>query len=195
MSEEFAVNQYVFYPAHGVGKIIGIESQEAAGTISEMLSINFTKDEMTLRIPTAKAAALGIRGLPESVPVDEAADVDAAPPLVPAARAQPEILAELLQYGFSEDELYMLVIPKRTLARRRASLEPLTVEETDKALRLRRIAKHATRVFGDSAKAHRWLRKPKRILNGETPAAFLASEEGARIVEEMLRRIDYGMAA
>jgi len=32
-------------------------------------------------------------------------------------------------------------------------------------------------------------------LNGETPIAFLASEEGARLVEEMLYRIDHGMAA
>jgi putative toxin-antitoxin system antitoxin component (TIGR02293 family) len=117
------------------------------------------------------------------------------PPIVPAARAEPDIFTELLQYGYSEDELFTLVIPKRTLARRRAAHEALTVEETDKAMRLRRIATQAQRVFGDPGKAHRWLRKPKRELNGETPIAFLASEEGARIVEEMLHRIDHGMAA
>ena len=122
-------------------------------------------------------------------------DIDPAPPLVPAARAQPEIFTELLRHGYSEDELFLLVIPKRTLARRRVSHEPLTVEETDKAMRLRRIALQAQRVFGDAGKAHRWLRRPKRELNGETPIAFLASEEGARLVEEMLHRIDHGMAA
>jgi putative toxin-antitoxin system antitoxin component (TIGR02293 family) len=122
-------------------------------------------------------------------------DGDAAPPLVPAARAQPDIVTHLLRYGYSDDELFTLVIPKRTLARRRAAHEALTVEETDKAMRLTRIATLAQRVFADPGKAHRWLRRPKRELNGETPIAFLASEEGARLVEEMLYRIDHGMAA
>jgi putative toxin-antitoxin system antitoxin component (TIGR02293 family) len=116
-------------------------------------------------------------------------------PLAPAVRAHADVISELFESGFSEHEISELVVPKRTLARRRADNELLTVEETDKALRLSRIAKQANRVFGDAAKAHRWLRKPKRSLNGETPVAFLASEEGARKVEEMLHRIDHGMAA
>ena len=116
-------------------------------------------------------------------------------PLAPATRARADVISELVDRGYSESEISELVVPKRTLARRRADNELLTVEETDKALRLSRIAKQATRVFGDPAKAHRWLRKPKRALNGETPVAFLASEEGARKVEEMLHRIDHGMAA
>jgi putative toxin-antitoxin system antitoxin component (TIGR02293 family) len=115
--------------------------------------------------------------------------------LAPAPRIRPDQLQELNSHGYSEAEIFDLVIPKRTLARRRAGNELLTVEETDKALRLKRIAVHAERVFGDPAKAHRWLRKPKRLLQGETPLAFLASEEGARKVEEMLHRIDHGMAA
>jgi putative toxin-antitoxin system antitoxin component (TIGR02293 family) len=53
----------------------------------------------------------------------------------------------------------------------------------------------AEKVFGNSAKAHRWLRKAKHSLAGETPLAFLASEHGARIVEEMLRRIEHGIFA
>jgi putative toxin-antitoxin system antitoxin component (TIGR02293 family) len=115
--------------------------------------------------------------------------------LAPAPRIRPDQLQELNSHGYSEAEIFDLVIPKRTLARRRAGNELLTVEETDKALRLKRIAVHAERVFGDPAKARRWLRKPKRHLQGETPLAFLASEEGARKVEEMLHRIDHGMAA
>lgn len=116
-------------------------------------------------------------------------------PLAPATQASADIIGELTDLGYSEGEISDLVVPKRTLARRRADHEPLTIEETDKALRLYRIAKQAFRVFGDPAKAHRWLRKPKHALNGNTPVAFLASEEGARKVEEMLHRIDYGMAA
>ena len=120
---------------------------------------------------------------------------DDAVPVVPATRVPPDQLAHLTHLGYTEAEIFELVAPKRTLARRRAGKELLTVEETDKALRLKRIAVQAERVFGDPAKAHRWMRKPKRALNGETPVAFLASEEGARKVEEMLHRIDHGMAA
>jgi len=111
------------------------------------------------------------------------------------ARIAPAALGDLSRRGYSEDEIFALVVPKRTLARRKAANEPLTVEETDKALRLERIAMQAERVFGDADKAHRWLRKAKRELKGETPLAWLASEAGARVVEEMLFRIEHGIFA
>ena len=113
----------------------------------------------------------------------------------PAPRAATEALGSLAAGGYSEAEIFELVVPKRTLARRQARKEPLTVEETDKALRLGRIADLARQVFADEAKAHRWLRKPKRELNGATPLAFLASEVGARTVEQMLHRIEHGIFA
>jgi putative toxin-antitoxin system antitoxin component (TIGR02293 family) len=116
-------------------------------------------------------------------------------PLAPAARGRPDIVNDLVGHGYSENELSDLVVPRRTLARRRSANELLTVEETDKALRLKRIATLAEHVFGDPAKAHRWLRKPKRSLAGDTPLAYLASENGARIVEEMLGRIEHGIYA
>ena len=104
-------------------------------------------------------------------------------------------LNALSRHGYSEEEIFALVVPKRTLARRKAANEPLTIEETDKALRLERIAAQAERVFGAPEKAHRWLRKPKRTLQGETPVAYLATEAGARVVEEMLGRIEHGIFA
>jgi putative toxin-antitoxin system antitoxin component (TIGR02293 family) len=116
-------------------------------------------------------------------------------PLSPTLRLSPDELSELARHGYSEAEIFALVVPKRTLARRRARNEPLTVEESDKALRLKRVAVQAEKVFGDPEKAHRWLRKPKRALQGQTPVEFLATEAGARTVEEMLHRIDHGMAA
>ncbi len=114
---------------------------------------------------------------------------------VAAPRVRPEALAALTRHGYSDDEIATLVVPKRTLARRIASGEPLTVAETDKALRLERIAVQAERVFGDPEKARRWLRKTKRELGGGTPLVCLASETGARKVEEMLNQIDYGLFA
>jgi putative toxin-antitoxin system antitoxin component (TIGR02293 family) len=121
---------------------------------------------------------------------ESAIAIDAA-----SARVKPGALTALARHGYSEEEIFTLVVPKRTLARRRAADEPLTVEETDKALRLARIAVQAERVFGEPEKAHRWLRKAKRDLKGETPLAYLASEAGARVVEEMLHRIEHGIFA
>ncbi len=114
---------------------------------------------------------------------------------VPAVRARPNLIDILLGRGFSEEEIFALVLPKRTLARRRAGNEPLTVEETDKVRRLERIADQAERVLGDRVKANRWLRKPKRELSGQTPLAYLATEASARVVEEMLNRIEHGIFA
>jgi putative toxin-antitoxin system antitoxin component (TIGR02293 family) len=116
-------------------------------------------------------------------------------PRAPALQASPDVFESLTRYGFSDEEIFALVVPRRTFARRQAQNERLTVEETDKALRLARIATQAEIVFGDKNKAHRWLRKPKRSLNGETPLAYLASEAGARTVEEMLNRIEFGVLA
>jgi putative toxin-antitoxin system antitoxin component (TIGR02293 family) len=96
--------------------------------------------------------------------------------------------------AFTEEEIYYLVAPKRTFARRQANRQPLTVEETDKALRLARIAELAQSVFGDVDKAGRWMRKPKTSLGGAAPLAYLASENGARLVEDMLYRIDAGFS-
>jgi putative toxin-antitoxin system antitoxin component (TIGR02293 family) len=104
---------------------------------------------------------------------------------------KPEALKALKNY--SDDEIHNLVVPKRTLARRQAAKEPLSVEETDKAVRLGRIDKMAEKIFGDASRAHRWLRKPKRALGGDTPLAYLATEAGARAIEEMLNQIDHGI--
>ena len=60
---EFRPNDFVVYPAHGVGKIISIEEQEVAGFSLELFVISFEKDKMTLRVPTHKATEVGMRGL------------------------------------------------------------------------------------------------------------------------------------
>ena len=94
---------------------------------------------------------------------------------------------------FSSAELNDLVIPRRTLARRKEMHEPLTAEETDKALRLARISVEADRVFGNPDKSTRWLRKPNSALSGQTPLELLKSEAGALAVGELLGQIDNGM--
>ena len=60
---DFRPNEFVVYPAHGVGKIVSIEEQEIAGIKLELFVISFEKDKMTLRVPTHKATEVGMRGL------------------------------------------------------------------------------------------------------------------------------------
>jgi CarD family transcriptional regulator, regulator of rRNA transcription len=61
----FKTNEFIVYPAHGVGQIIAIEEQEVAGAKLELFVISFIKDKMMLRVPTAKVAAVGMRKLAE----------------------------------------------------------------------------------------------------------------------------------
>jgi CarD family transcriptional regulator len=60
---EFKANDHVVYPTHGVGRIACVEEQEVAGMKLELFVIHFEKDKMTLRVPTAKAKAVGMRKL------------------------------------------------------------------------------------------------------------------------------------
>ena len=61
----FKTNEFIVYPAHGVGQIVSIEEQEVAGAKLELFVINFIKDKMTLRVPTAKIVSVGMRKLAE----------------------------------------------------------------------------------------------------------------------------------
>src|SRR5471032_2157852 len=62
----FKTNEFIVYPAHGVGQIISIEEQEVAGIKLELFVISFIKDKMTLRVPTAKITTVGMRKLAEA---------------------------------------------------------------------------------------------------------------------------------
>jgi len=68
----FKVNEFIVYPAHGVGQILAIEEQEVAGAKLELFVINFIKDKMTLRVPTAKIVSVGMRKLAEPAMVKRA---------------------------------------------------------------------------------------------------------------------------
>lgn len=69
-----------------------------------------------------------------------------------------------------------------------ASLSTGAVEQRQAA-----IIAEAERIFGDPAKAHRWLSKPKAHLDGKTPLDVIGTEIGAMLVQSMLVRIEYGM--
>jgi len=110
---------------------------------------------------------------------------------VPVATMASFVAASGLQFS----DIYDVVIPARTLKHRRSRKEPLTRDESDKLARLIRIYDDAVRVMGDKEKALHWLNKALRRFNGRSPLQMLRTEFGARMVEEMLGQIDYGMFA
>jgi CarD family transcriptional regulator len=68
----FGVGDHVVYPAHGVGMVVGVETQEVVGMALEVYVITFDHEKMTLRVPTKKAKTAGLRGLAEGNIVSQA---------------------------------------------------------------------------------------------------------------------------
>jgi len=71
---EFKNKEFVVYPSHGVGQITSVERQEVAGHELELYVITFAKDKMTLRVPTNKSEAVGMRKLSEPKVITQAID-------------------------------------------------------------------------------------------------------------------------
>ncbi len=71
----FKTNEFIVYPAHGVGRITGIEEQEIAGMSLELFVINFEKEKLTLRVPTGKLESVGMRKLADDDIVKKAMEI------------------------------------------------------------------------------------------------------------------------
>lgn len=71
----FKPGEYIVYPAHGVGQVTAIEEQEIAGFKLELFVVNFAKEKMTLRVPVAKVASVGMRKLSDSAGIAKALEV------------------------------------------------------------------------------------------------------------------------
>ncbi len=71
----FRANEFIVYPAHGVGQIVAIEEQEVAGFKLELFVISFAKDKMTLKVPAPKAMAGAIRKLSEPETVGRSLEI------------------------------------------------------------------------------------------------------------------------
>ena len=68
----FRAGDFVVYPTHGVGKVLGVETQEISGISLQVIIILFDKDRMTLRVPVAKAKNSGLRRLSSRKVMDTA---------------------------------------------------------------------------------------------------------------------------
>jgi putative toxin-antitoxin system antitoxin component (TIGR02293 family) len=101
--------------------------------------------------------------------------------------------AAIEQGLLSREESEALVIPRRTLSHRRQKHQRLSLEESDRLLRIARVSAQADEVFGNPEKARRWLRKPNRPLQGAVPLELLKTSAGAELVQEELVRIEHGI--
>lgn len=81
----------------------------------------------------------------------------------------------------------------RATFHRRRKTGVLSPDESDKAIRLARILGHAISVFGNHEAARQWLSAPQAALGGEIPLDLAETEIGAREVEQLIGRIDYGV--
>ena len=135
------------------------------------------------------AAALG--GV-ETLKSDMQSEFDLASAAMVGFSAQ--TATKLLENGLlAPDELYELVIPRRTFDRRLEHGQPLTVAESDRLLRAARVIVHANEALGSREKGATWLRTANRALRGMTPLALLETDVGARMVERALGRIEHGV--
>ena len=114
---------------------------------------------------------------------------------VVAGRIPLRALTHFTRSGFSEQEVAEYVIPPRTRRHRKVRREPLTVDESDRLVRLTRIQAMAEDVFEDPGKANRWLRQSLGILDGRSPLEVARTDSGARLIEQILAKIDWGAAA
>jgi len=121
------------------------------------------------------------------------------PPMTEAAvlgiveqQFQPLVIQKLLDIGLSRDEVHSVVIPARTLQHRRTRKERLTVDESDRVIRVLRVLSAAEAVYESRERALHWLRLPNPRLNDRSPISLLKTDTGTRIVEELLGQIDEG---
>src|ERR1700723_376240 len=108
-------------------------------------------------------------------------------------RLAPGVINRLLALGFDRAEIDEVVIPARTLQHRRSRREKLTVEESDRVLRMVRVLSNAETVYGDRERALAWMRRANPRLDERTPLSLLKTDTGSRMVEELLIQIDEGM--
>ena len=121
---------------------------------------------------------------------------------------KPDDLAQLIRRGLPAGSITALAekldlgngvlsgklgIPQRTLTRRLSKRSRLTSAESDRTVRLARVYATAVEMIGDEAKAVAWLHTPNRALGGERPLDQLDTDMGARMVEDILGRIAYGV--
>lgn len=96
--------------------------------------------------------------------------------------------------GLTDEHLADIIgVSLSTLQRKRKGSQRLSMVESDRLYRLARIYATATRTLQNDEMAKDWLNRPQRGLGGRIPVKVLETEAGAREVEDLLGRIEYGV--
>ena len=163
---EFSVGDHVVYPAHGVGNIQAIETQEVAGMSLEVYVITFDHEKMTLRVPTKKAKTAGLRPLAEGGTVSQAlttlkgrarvkrtmwsrraqeyeAKINSGDPVSIAEVVRELHKAEDAEQSYSERQMYRAALER--LAREVAAIE--RIDEAEASRRLEQVLQRITHVY------------------------------------------------
>lgn len=111
-----------------------------------------------------------------------------------AQRVGIDVIDRLGVYSLKADEL-AFIVQARTLLRRGRNGERLSVDESDKAIRLARLIAQTEIAFGSRERALIWLRAQKIRFDGKTALEMAATEQGARFVEETLTQVVEGYFA
>jgi putative toxin-antitoxin system antitoxin component (TIGR02293 family) len=102
---------------------------------------------------------------------------------------------ELLRHSLGipmENLARRLGISKATLHRRKAQGR-LAKDESDRVVRYARLMGKAMEVFENEQDARLWLSSPQFGLAGAVPLGYAETEAGAREVEDLLGRIEFGV--
>ena len=84
-------------------------------------------------------------------------------------------------------------IAPRTLTRRKKE-KKLSPEESDRLVSVSRLLAQTFELFeGNTEAAMRWFQNPNRALNGQSPLQVASTETGAREVENLIGRLEYGV--
>ena len=118
-------------------------------------------------------------------------------------------LADLIQQGFPSQSVFYLQkqmalgdddysstlgVSIKWLGRyRKEPRQHLESNVSDRLFRIARLFKLAEEVLEDKEAANRWLHRPQSGLGERTPLDLMKNEAGAREVEELLYRIEYGI--
>ena len=102
-------------------------------------------------------------------------------------------VGRLIALGVTKTEIGEVVLPLRTLQHRRARRERLTVDESDRLLRVIRALSMTESLYGTRERTLAWLRRPNRHLGDRAPLSLISTDIGMRMVEHLLGQIDEGM--
>jgi len=108
---------------------------------------------------------------------------------------KPEMVSAFVsEHGISLASLEWVITPK-TLGRRIKNNERLNPGETDRFIRMARLTALAETVFADPEKAKTFLAKPRTRWGGKSGTELMQTDNGGRMVEELLQQLNHGFFA